>query len=510
MQLRGLTRTGRAGRVAGGCAFLLALGMPNLAFAQFYAGGGTDVRTMLTPGSFAGAGDQDNRDLAVIPMVGLRESFTDNVFLTSTNKQYDFITTPMVGAEVRSQGGPLVGTVSGHAFYDAYAREGSLSGFSADAQGTGSYTLVPAFLTIDAEGFLTNTYVTSFGVSSQNRAGLGNRVQIADYGIGPHMTTTLGDFADLNVIGRFSQIFFDNPNGSTATIPTGSTIEQGSAVLDTDSRFAGFQFVTAAQYAHDDHNFEAYSGLQSAFINLTEDIRAIGRGGYDAATDPGIVSIHAPIWSAGLEYIINSQSRISVERGERFNHVAWAADVHLQLSDKIFAEGRYTETLQPDQIQISGGFSDFVSQLTLLPPPLVQNTFGVTNDLNGQVSLNKFADLHLVYDWQGDRIDFSSYWNDQLFVATNLRGQSLASGVTYTRQIAEDLNGSAGLFYWRTFASPLFGASELYSGNVGVTYDVNSSMRAYAGYNYLHQAQLGIGGLTVSENVLYAAVAKRF
>ena len=509
MQLRGLKGTGRAGKVAGSCAFLLALGMPSLAYAQFY-GGGNDARTMLSPGAFAGVGDQDNRDLALIPMVGLQESFTDNAFLTSTNKQYDFITTPMVGAFARSQGGPLVGTVSGHGFYDAYAREGSLNGFSADAQGIGTYTLVPAFLNIEAEGFLTNTYVSGFGVAAQNRSGLSNRVQVADYGIGPHMTTTLGDFADLNVVGRFSQIFFDNPSGSTAAIPTGSTIEQGSAVLDTDSRFAGFQFVTDAQYARDDHSFEGYSGMQSAYVNITEDIRAIARGGYDAATDPGIVDIHAPLWSAGLEYNLNSQSKISLERGERYNHVAWAADLHLQLSDKIFAEGRYTETLQPDQLQVSGAFSDFVTQLTLLPPPLIQNTFGLTNNLTGQVSLNKFADLHLVYDWEGDRIDFSSYWNDQLFVASNIRTQSLRNGVTYTRQIAEDINGSVGAFYWRTFGSPVFGSSELYSGNVTVTYDVNSTMRAYAGYNFQHQAQLGVGGLSLSENVLYAAVAKRF
>ena len=359
MQLSGVNRTGRAGRVAGGCALLLALGVPYSASAQVYIGG--SVPGMLNSRAFYNTGEVDTRELAVVPMVGLQEAFTDNAFLTPNNKEYDFITRPMVGAEVTSQGGPFVGTAIGHVFYDAYAREGDLSGFSADAQAISTYTVIPAFLSIDADGFLTNTYVTSFGVAANDRVGASNRVQVGDYSIGPHMTTTVGDFADLNVIGRFSQIFFDNSNNSTAPIPTGSTIEQGSAILDTDSRFAGFQFVTAAQYARDDHNFESYGALQSAFVNITEDIRAIARGGYDAVTDPGIIDIHAPVWSAGLEYILSPQSRFSVERGERFNHAAWNADLRLQLSDRIYADGHYGEMLQPDQLQIGTNFTDFVN-----------------------------------------------------------------------------------------------------------------------------------------------------
>ena len=508
MQLLGVTGTGRAGRVAGGCALLLALGMPTSALAQVYVGGGS-VPGMLTPGAFADA-TEDTRELSVVPMVGLEEMFTDNVFLTPNNKQYDFITRPMVGAEARSQGGPLVGQLTGHAFYDAYARQGSLNGFSEDAQGNGSYTLVPAFLSIDADGFLTNTYVTSFGVAAQDRAGLANRVQVADYSIGPHMTTTIGDFADLNVIGRFAQIFFGNPNNSVAPIPTASTVEQGNATLDTANRFADFQLTTATQYVRDDHGFESYGALQSAFVNINEDIRAIARGGYDAATQPSIVDIHAPVWSAGLEYNINPESRISVERGERYNHAAWTALLHLQLSDRLFVDGAYNEILQPDQIQISNGFTDFVTQGTVLPPILTQNNFGINNDLNGQVSLNKYATLRLGYDWEGDRVNLTANWNDQLFVATNTRNQSLVATIDYSRQIALDLNGVVALNYWRTFANPLFGASELYSGSVNVTYDLNTTIRTYVGYTYQHQAQTSIGGASVTENVLFAAIAKRF
>ncbi|HEY2837195.1 MAG TPA: TIGR03016 family PEP-CTERM system-associated outer membrane protein [Rhizomicrobium sp.] len=509
MQLLGVSRTGRAGKVAGGCALLLALGVPYSASAQVN-GRGLDVGNMLSAGAFATKGEVETRELAVTPLVGLQETFTDNAFLTSTNKEYDFITRPMAGVQVVSQGGPAVGTLLAHVYYDAYARASSLSGVSGDAQANGSYTLVPAFLTIDANGFLTNTYTSSFGVAAEDRAGLANRVQVASYSIGPRMTTTIGDFADFTAFGHFSQIFFDDPNGSSALVPSDSTIEQGAASLDTDSRFKGFQFVTALQYVRDDHMFESYGALQTAYVNITEDLRVIARGGYDAATDPGIVDIHAPIWSAGLEYQINPLSKISVERGERFNHAAWTANLHLQLSDKIYADGRYTELLQPSQIQIGGSFDQFLTEAGTLPQPLAPGTFGINNNLNNQVSLNKLADLHLVYQFENDTIDFGAYWNDQMFLALNRRGQSVIGTLDYSRVIAEDLSASVGGSYWRTLSNPLFPASEFYAGRLSLQYDLNPTMRAYAGYSYSHQALLGLTGTSVSENLLYAAITKRF
>jgi hypothetical protein len=116
----------------------------------------------------------------------------------------------------------------------------------------------------------------------------------------------------------------------------------------------------------------------------------------------------------------------------------------------------------------------------------------------------------LGYDWQGDQISLAANWNDQLFVATNTRSQSLAMTLDYSRKIEEDLQAMAVVSYWRTFANPVFGASELYSGSVNLQYDVNTTMRAYAGYTYQHQAQMGVGGVSITENLVFAAIAKRF
>ncbi|MGZ5921416.1 MAG: hypothetical protein ACXWLT_06595, partial [Rhizomicrobium sp.] len=67
-----------------------------------------------------------------------------------------------------------------------------------------------------------------------------------------------------------------------------------------------------------------------------------------------------------------------------------------------------------------------------------------------------------------------------------------------------------GVNYYRTFSNPFFGASEAYSGNVGLQYDINSTMRAVGGYAYERQVQLFTNGQSITENVLFAAIGKQF
>src|ERR1019366_7374485 len=174
------------------------------------------------------------------------------------NKKADFITRPIVGADLDVRSGPITATVSGHVFYDAYASQGNLSGLGEDATGIGSYVLVPDFLSVDAQGVLANTNGSTFGTPATDRVGTGSRVQLATYNVGPHLTTTLDDFADLDVVGRFAQVFYNRPPGSTFNLPAGSTFVSGAATADTGERYGGYESVSNVQYERDDHHFEAY------------------------------------------------------------------------------------------------------------------------------------------------------------------------------------------------------------------------------------------------------------
>src|SRR5579863_3375211 len=121
-------RASRAGNVAGGCILLFAMGISSSALAQTVPAGsgisglGTTPGTHMFGAGIFGQNNQaaepliDTRDFSVTPSVGLQETFTDNALLTPTDKKYDFITRPMLGADVNVTG-PFTATMTGHVYY---------------------------------------------------------------------------------------------------------------------------------------------------------------------------------------------------------------------------------------------------------------------------------------------------------------------------------------------------------------------------------------------------------
>jgi uncharacterized protein (PEP-CTERM system associated) len=508
-------RASRAGRFAGGCVFLLAM-----------ASTGASAQSVFnsTQSVFNGVGRPigedpspliDTRDFSISPLVGLQETFTDNALLTEADKKVDFITRPMVGAQVDVHG-PFTANFIGHAYYDAYANQTQLSGLSGDAIGTANYVVIPDFLKLEAAGLLMNGNVSTFGAPAISRVGPANQIQIATYDIGPHLTTTLDSFADLDVAGRFAQLFYDNPNGSTATIPPSSTILAGAMAIDTAQRYLGYQLTTNAQIEQDDHNFQAYNFQQSVFVGIFPSFRLIGRGGYDSVEQPSIVNIREAMWSAGGEYTFGvnpgtRDSALSIEYGSRFGHAAWRGDLYLQISDRFYAQGRYFESIQPDQLQINSAFTSFAEASVQLPTELSSSQFQVNGNIDNQTALNKEADITLVYTWPDQSLGLRGTWNDRMLLAlNNAHDRSLVTGVDYLRSIAPDLGFTATVEYYRTFDNPFFGASENYGGNVGLQYDLNSTMRAVVGYAYQHQVEFSTSGESITENVVFGAITKRF
>ena len=511
-------RASRAGKYAGGCIFLLAMASTGASAQSVFSGilERPPVFGPTAPGATAGTPAPliDTRDFSISPLVGLQETVTDNALLTQNNKKFDVITRPMLGAEVEVHG-PFTASVIGHAYYDAYASQSQLSGLSGDAIATANYSIVPEFLAIDADAMLMNGSISTFGTPAINRVGPNNQITVATYNIGPHLTTTIDDFADVDLVGRFAQVYFDAPHASTAALPSNSSMLAGAAAIDTKDRFQGYELVTNAQIEQDNHDFEAYSAQQTAFIRIFPELRLIGRGGYDYVVQPSIVDIRTSMWSGGVEYTLDTNpegqnSTIAVEYGERFGHAAWRGEVHLQLNQQLYAEGRYFETIQPYQLQLNSAFYNSSLAATQLPAILGATQFQINGNIDNQTSLNKQGELTLVYTWETQSVGIRGTWNDRMFLPSNLHDRSLVSSLDYQRQIAPDLAFAASVDYYHTFANPFFGPSESYGGRAGLQYDLNSTMRAAAGYAYQRQVQLFTNGESITENVLYAAISKRF
>jgi hypothetical protein len=358
---------------------------------------------------------------------------------------------------------------------------------------------------------VTNGTVSTFGSSAIDRTGTAGRVQLSTYSLGPHVTTTVDDFADLDVLGRFSQVAFTSGDKSAvALLPADSVIGMTSAILDTGTRFVGFQLQTSGNFERDDHGFQLYNGIQTLYLRILPQLRLLARGGYESITQPGILSTADVVWSGGLELTINQNSRVTVETGERYGHPVWNANALLQFSDRFYATMRYTEVLEPSQISITSSFADFVTQARLLPVPLVSPNFTLNGNLYSQTSLNKTAEGRFAYVWDEDSVSVTAYWIDARFEPQGTHDRTVLSNVEYTRPIAPDLNLEARLNFAHTYASPLYGASQSFGGEADVAYDLNSTMALRAGYGFSRQSRYKPTAQDFSENVVFAAIQKTF
>jgi len=453
----------------------------------------------------------DRREFSITPKLGLQTSFTDNALLTSANRQSDVVLRADANAIIAVNTDRTKVNVDSALSYDQYVNNGNLSGWSLYGFGSGSYTIVPGALSLEAEGTVTNGTVSTFGTSAIDRAGTVGRVQLATYDVGPRYTTTLGDFADVNLLGRFAQVLYNADDTSTlTTLPRDSSIVELTGMLDTGTRFPAYQLTTTGNYVQDDHDFQLYNVLQSAFISVLPAVRLIARGGYEDISQPGVISVTAPIASGGVEISINRLSKITLEAGTRYDRGTWDANIYLQFTDRIYVTGRYYEVLEPAQIQINSSFSDFVTTSRLLPTPTTSTNFLITGNIYNQTSLNKTAESHIVYRWENDTIDLDASWNDRYFIATGDHDRVAVANASYYRRIRPDLTAQIRVSYGQTFASPIYGASSSYGGEINLAYDLNSQMVAKAGYAMAQQQRTSPSRESLSENVLFASIERRF
>lgn len=453
----------------------------------------------------------DAREFFIAPRIGIQESFTDNVLLSPNNQQTDFITRFQLDNTLGVNTGRTLISIQTSLSYDLYAKQDQLSDWSLQGVATGTYAAIPGFLYLDAEGEVTNGNITTFGSSAIDRASTAGRVQLATYSVGPRITTTVGDFADLEVRARAAQVHYDTQDSNITTVlPQNANILQASAIARTGERFANLEFVTAGNYQRDDHDFRLYNGIQSAFVTVMPGLRLLGRGGYEHIELPLMANLDAPIWSAGFEYTLNEASQITLEGGNRYNRPNYRAQAIVRLAQRLSWSASYNEILAPAQVEINSSFEDFMNLSRLLATPVVSVNSGLFGNLVNQPSLAKSADTQLHYLTDLGSLNFTVSWNDRRFVATGDHDRSLQGGIDYTHRLAADLSASIGGTYGRTFSSPIFGESEFVSGELTLAYQMNSTMEARAGYALLHSNQFTPITDSVMENVVFVSIQKSF
>jgi uncharacterized protein (PEP-CTERM system associated) len=452
------------------------------------------------------------KDVILVPSIGLQEMFTDNVYVTSNNRQADVISRIFGGGSLDVNTGPTVAHIKGTASYDVYASASELDSWNLDFNGTGHYDLVPDFLSIQAEGAITQGYLSTYGTPAVQRNDGANQLRLMDYDIGPRLQTVVLDLADLVVNARYAQVVFDNLQNTTLPINlTDSSIYQATGRLDTGDRLGAVQLVSSGEYLEDDHNFRLYDGLQTVYVRVLPLVRLIGRGGYESIQDPNINSLNNPIWTVGVEYTPFPESVVSVEWGNRFNRPIWNVNAHVQMTDSLYATGRFLETVEPLNVRLNRSLTDILGQSETEPPFVSSQIFSLDQNLFNMTSFNEQANGRLVYTWAAQTVSLSADWLQQdFFQTTAIQNRQASMTASYQRMIRPDFSVTVSSYFAHTFASPLYGKNEVYQVGLSANYALNSVMTLNGGYVYQAQQQLFTAGQSIHENMAYVSIARTF
>jgi|GEM_PF-2632214 len=451
------------------------------------------------------------------PRIGVQGLVTDNVYLTPTDHTTDFLTSVSAGLQAAYVGPRLDAMVDMQASYDSYSRAHQLNGFSVSGLGTASYQVIDQFLSLEADGNVSNGNATTFGSPAITRSGTAGQTQVLDVSAGPRVRTVIGDLLDVDARARVGWVGYKEADGSVTTnLPEDTTLGTVDILTTTGERYASHEISVLLRYAVDDNNFSLYSGIASTYVNVSDSLRLIGRAGYDAVkqgaeTNLGPrVDIKSPMWSVGFEYELNPSATFRFEGGHRYDDTSFASEVLVEMTDRLYFLSRYEERILPAQLAFNDDFLTFVEDTRTLPGPLRAEGFTFQGGLENETSKEKVGDVRMTYSWLTQSVTLGATWLGRERLQSNTRQENLSLDVGYERRMRPDLRGDIDLQYGRTLDDLGTGNSRFFRGSARLIFQYTPKVEITGGYGYSNDRQTSVGGTRLVENVGYVSIVKSF
>ena len=136
----------------------------------------------------------------------VKESWTDNVGLTSTNQRHDEISNISTDFNLAAKSPSTDLELGYNGGYDRYVNDTSLDGFHHNGIATVTSSLLDQRVILSAQGSVSEPNINPNSlVAAGDRASPVNRIRVFSYNAGPRIQEPLGDFATIQVSATRSQ-----------------------------------------------------------------------------------------------------------------------------------------------------------------------------------------------------------------------------------------------------------------------------------------------------------------
>lgn len=395
----------------------------------------------------------------VVPELSVKEVFTDNLFLTASDEEEDFVTELTPRINIYGNGRRATVRVNYALQGLLYANNGDQNTHFHQLFSSGVCELVRQLIFIDGDATITQQnrtdtgsgVFTNFGPGTflggvgDNISVTGERTTVTTYRLSPYLVHRLGDWADAELRFGYDNVS-DSGGDDTATdsaSSTDSTSQRYYAKIESGSRFNELPWRATfdrrdIDYANaDSTRFQELLG--TVWFVYTPELSLLGSLGYEdnsfrSAGDPA----RGIIWDVGVRWTPSGRTTLEATYGRRFfggkyffnlSHESRRTRWHI-----TYDEVPYTarEAQIAEAVAARGGAIPVIDPVTGLPTvtgagiPTLRDEVYVQRRLSGGVVL------------EAGRNDFDIlvFQEQRDYQATGARNDFWGASILWTRNIS--------------------------------------------------------------------------
>lgn len=258
------------------------------------------------------------------PTVQLKETYTDNVRLSETNEESEFITQVNPGISITGLG-PHLRLNARYVMQNLfYAKEHDRNATNHQLDANANAELLPHHLFIDARAGISQRNTSSFGRQSEDNTNItGNRTNVETYSLSPYLLHHFKDFADAEV--RYT-------HDSVSTSASGSAVS--TELSDSTSNrillrlTSGDDFQTLGWGLHyNKQRIDFDSGQEVDQVTyggnlryrLSRKLSLLANGGYEKNDYLSITGDSGgAYWKAGFDWTPSRRTSVEALAGKRY------------------------------------------------------------------------------------------------------------------------------------------------------------------------------------------------
>ena len=254
----------------------------------------------------------------IVPRVRLTETFTDNVNLTATDKQSDFITAVAPGILINTNTARLSMVFDYALVGYMYARNSDYSNFQNYLNTFGTLEAIDNWLFLDFSGYVAQQIISPFGTQSASNANNNdNRTQTQTYRLSPYIRGQLGgDVAEYTL--RYNTITSRSGNNSISNVDISQWIGQ----VRGDTPFQNLNWtIDGSQQTTDyslgrDYDDERLRGILT--YRLFPQLRVSGSGGQESNNYITVDKENYTTYGYGFDWRPTDRTVVAAFKEKRF------------------------------------------------------------------------------------------------------------------------------------------------------------------------------------------------